>query len=111
VTEPLNPALVRAKIIWEGVDRLPVMAANQFLVQLSASEPQNMVSDVVLTVGYLAPPLLLGTEEEQREAAAQLDHVSVQPVARFSIPLGKAAELAQVLQGFLERVEAARQQS
>ena len=102
--------MVQARITWEGVDRLPVLAANQFLVQLSASEPQNLVSDIILTVGYLAPPVLIGTEEEQMQAAAQLDHLNVQPVARFAIPLAKATELGQVLQGFLQRIEATREQ-
>jgi len=102
--------MVRAQLAWEDVDRLPVLAANQFLLQLSVSEPQNTVSDVVLTVGYLAPPLLLGTPEEQRAAAAALERVTVRPIARFSIPIGKATELGQVLQGFLERVEEGRQQ-
>ncbi len=101
---------MRAQVVWGDLNRLPVLAANQFLIQLSVSEPQITGSEVVLTIGYLAPPLLLGTPEEQREAAAALDHLTVSPVARFSIPIGKAAELAQVVQGFLQHVEAGRQQ-
>jgi len=109
VTEQPNQALVRAKVAWEGVDRVPVLAANQFLLQ-SVSAVGEPDSAVVLTVGYLAPPLLLGTPEEQRQAAAALDQVNVNPVARFSISTRKAAELAQVIQGFLQNMEAGDQQ-
>ena len=100
--------MVRAKIVWEGVDRVPVLAANQFLLQ-SVSEGEDPLAGVVLTVGYLAPPVLLGTPEEQREAASALDHVNVNPVARFSLSATKAAELAKVIQDFLQRMEAGRQ--
>jgi hypothetical protein len=102
--------MVRAQLDWEDIDRLPVLAANQFLMQLSVSEPEITGSEVVLTVGYLAPPLLLGTPEQQQEAAAALDRLTVHPVGRFSIPIGKAAELARVIQELLQRVEAARRQ-
>jgi hypothetical protein len=102
--------MVRARLVWEDADRLPVLAANQFLVQLSVIEPEITAADVVLTVGYLAPPVFLGTPEEQQEAAASVDHLTVRPAARFSIPIAKAGELARVIQELLARAEAARQQ-
>jgi hypothetical protein len=102
--------MVRAQLVWEDVDSLPVLAANQFLVQLSVIEPQITAADVVLTVGYLAPPVFLGTPEEQQQAAASVDRLAVRPVGRFSIPLAKAGELARIIQDLLQRAEAARQQ-
>lgn len=102
--------MVRAQVVWDDVDRLPVYAANQFLVQLSVSEPQNPTSEVVLTVGYLPPPVFLGTPEEQQEAAARVEHVTVRPVARFSMSVSKAGDLAQILQGLLNRLDPSGQQ-
>lgn len=110
MTEPLGPATVRAQLTWGDLDSLPVLAANQFIVQLSATEAPNTPSDIVLTVGYLAPPLLIGTLEEQQQAAAAVDHLTVRPVARFSVPTAKAAELARLLQDVVQRVEATRRQ-
>jgi hypothetical protein len=111
VTEPLTPAVLRARVVWEEIDRVPVFAANQFVVQMAMSEAQGAFSEVVLTVGYLPPPLLVGTPEEQREAATAIDHVTVRPIARFSVPAAKATELAQLIQGLLQGVQAAGQQS
>ena len=103
--------MFRARVVWEEVDRAPVFAANQFALQVGLSEVEGAVSEVVLTVGYLPPPLLMGTPEEQREAAAAIDHVTVRPIARFSVPVAKAAELSQLLQGFLQGVHAGGQQT
>lgn len=102
--------MVRAQLDWEDLDRLPVLAANQFLVQLSVVEPQTTAAEVVLTVGYLAPPVFLGSPEEQQQAATALDRLTVRPAGRFSIPIAKAAELARIIQDLLQRAEAARQQ-
>jgi hypothetical protein len=103
--------MVRAQTTWGDVDNVPVFAANQFLLQLSATDPELIKSDLLLTVGFASPPVLFGTPEELQEAAASVERVTVRPVARFSIPLGKAAELSQVLQEFVQQVQqAARQQ-
>jgi hypothetical protein len=56
-------------------------------------------------VGQQREPVA-GTPEEQREAAAALDHLNVHAVGRFSIPAGKAAELAQAMQELLQQMEA-----
>ena len=41
---------------------------------------------------------------------AALNHLNVHTVGRFSIPAGKAAELAAIIQDLLQRVEAGGQQ-
>jgi hypothetical protein len=109
VTEPIRVDL-RAQITWGDVESLPVLAASHFLVQAAVVDPANP-GDIVLTVGYLQPPVLLGTEEQQRTAAAALDHVTVRPVARFSIPRARAAELATLVQTMLHATQAGGQQS
>ena len=87
-----------------------MLAASQFVVQ-SLANPDEPGSGVLLTVGYVAPPLILGTPEEQQTALAALDHVNVRPIARFAFSIGKAAELAQIIQDVVHRMEAGGQQS
>ena len=112
VTEQQIQANVRAQIAWrdEDLNRLPVLAANQFAVQLS-NEAGDPVPSVLLTVGHVAPPRLWGTPEEQRTAAAAVESVNVQPLARFSMSAKKAAEFAGLLQSLVQQIEAGRQQT
>ena len=100
---------MRAQIVWEDVDRVPVLAANQFILQVAAVDSPDDITDAVLTIGYLPPPVILGTPEEQQAAAAALERVTVRPSARFVVPIKKAAELAQLIQELVQRVEAAKQ--
>lgn len=112
VSEQPTQLSVRATISWrdEDLNRLQVLAANQFAVQLS-NEADDPVPSVLLTVGYVAPPLLLGTPEERQTAAAAVENVNVQPLARFSISAKKAVEFAGVLQSLVQQIEAGRQQT
>jgi hypothetical protein len=103
--------MVQAQLSWENLDQVPVFAANQFIAQLEVSDPQQGPPALVLTAGYLAPPLLPGTPEEQRNAAAALKRLTVRPIARFSIPAARAAELAQIIQDLFQRLEAGGQQT
>jgi hypothetical protein len=112
VTEQPTRTNVRAKLSWRDEDlyRLPVLAANQFAVQLS-NEEGDPTPSVILTVGHVSPPLLLGTPEEQQAAAAAVESVNVTPLARFKLSAAKAAEFAGVLQNLMQQVEDNRQQS
>jgi hypothetical protein len=99
-------------VSWRGEDlfRLPVLAANQFAVQLSTEEGEPTPS-VILTIGHVSPPMFLGTPEEQEAAAAGVENVDVLPLARFKLSAAKAAEFAGLLQTLMQQIEASRQQS
>jgi hypothetical protein len=107
VSEPIS-AQVQAPLAWGDVANVPVLAANQFIVQV-AVDAQN-VAELILTVGHLAPPVLLGTPEQQQAAAAALTQLTVRPVARFSVPIAKAAELAKVIESQTQGTENRGQQ-
>jgi hypothetical protein len=103
VPEPIR-SQIQAQVSWAAADELPVLAASHFLVQTSITDGDNP-KDLVLTIGYLPPPSFTGTPEEVRDAVATLDRVSVRPIARFSVPLGKATDLRDILAQMLEVVE------
>ena len=96
---------MHAQVVWGDTDNLPVTAASHFIVQGAVTDPQD-VHDLVLTVGYLPPPVFLGTPDQQREAAAAVTRVTVNPIARFSIPVARARELAQLMQNMIQAIEA-----
>lgn len=87
---------MQAQLVWGDVDALPVLAASHFLMQTAVHDAPN-VKDIILTVGYLAPPFIQGTPDQVQEIAVNMDQITVRPVARFSIPATKAADLAQLL--------------
>lgn len=88
----------------------PVLACNQFMASLSvpADAGRGMPTGVLMTLGYLAPPSLLGSEEEQIAQANQIDVLEIEPLGRFSIPLEHVVELRDALNQILDRVDRAR---
>lgn len=89
--------MLRARLVWGDVDSLPVLAANQFIIQVAQETVQGSPT-VLLTLGYVAPPVLLGTPEQQREAAAAVEQLTIRPVARFTVPAERMLELSQLVQ-------------
>jgi hypothetical protein len=93
---------LRAQVVWGDVDSLPVLAVNQFVIQVAQENEQGPPS-VLLTLGHVAPPIVLGTPEQQREGVAAVEQLTVRPVARFSIPADRMMELARLLQNLPEQ--------
>ncbi len=84
-------SLIRVPITYIGLDDMPVLFANNFVVQHEQTE-------FILTAGQLVPPVLLGTTEERLEQAKQLGYVGVRVVARLALTRDRVTELIQVLQ-------------
>ena len=102
MTEPNG--IVPISIIWPEVEEEPVYRANQFLGQLGPG-PNGAPEEFVLTLGYVAPPVLLGSPEEQSASFGALGAISVKTLARVSMSRGRLAELANVLQAALAQYE------
>lgn len=79
-----------------GFDETPILYANHFIAQ---SEGR----DFILTVGQVAPPLLLGSREERWEQARLLSSVSVKVVARVAMNRERVAQLIDLLEHQLRR--------
>ncbi len=86
-----EPETFTAQVAWIGADDVPVLFANQFVVQIDRGE-------VFVTIGQLVPPALLGTEEQRREQAAQIQYIPIKPVARIAMTPNRLTELISVLE-------------
>jgi hypothetical protein len=86
-------------LIWPDVDEQSVYRANQFLGQLSPGPgPDGAPEEFVLTIGYVSPPVMLGSAEEQAATMNALGAVSVRTLARVSMSRGRLQELIGILQ-------------
>lgn len=91
---------VRVPLEWEGLEQTPIVFANQFVAQFNQDE-------FYLTVGQAAPPPLFGTKEERWQQAQRIEHVGVQPLARFGLTRSRLDELIDVLTEIRDRSEQA----
>jgi len=87
---------VNVSLVWAGVDELPVHASNQALVQLNPGADGRPES-IVLTLGFVAPPVVLGTPAEQHLAMKALGGIAVRPLVRTAMSISRAKELVEVL--------------
>jgi hypothetical protein len=85
-------------VIWVGLDDVPIMFANQFVIQGAGSE-------LTLTIGQLAPPMLLGSEDERRQQAEAISYIPVKPLSRVSLTTERLAELIDVLSQHQEQMQ------
>lgn len=86
-------------LVYAGLEDSPVLWANNFVVQYQPDE-------FTLTFGQLVPPMLIGTEEEQRAQARQLSYVPIQVVGRFALTRGRLEQLNRLLTEHLARFPA-----
>lgn len=88
-----------------GGDETPMLYANHFVIQ-------NQQNEFILTAGQIAPPMLMGTDEEKAEQLEQVDYVPVKVVARIVVTETRLKELIDVLQtnlkGYQERTRGGR---
>jgi hypothetical protein len=90
VAESDQDDTVSIPIVFVGGDEMPVLYTNQFVIQLDGQS-------LILTAGQLTPPILIGSNDEQREQAKQLSYVPVRVVARLAITRDQAAVLSKLL--------------
>lgn len=91
-------------LTWVGPDEVPVVMANHFISQFHDD-------GFVLTFGQVAPPIILGSEEQQREQLEALAFVPVRPLARFALTEQRVRELIKLLTDNLAVYEARQENS
>lgn len=93
-----EPEYIQVRVAWIGVDETPIQFVNQVLAQFSENE-------FIVTLGQIAPPVMLGDEQERREQAESLEYIPVTPVARLALTPAGMRDLVQVLSSNLETYE------
>jgi hypothetical protein len=91
-----QPEEIRIPLVWDGLDEIPVIFANQFLIQ-------HLPGEFVLTLCTFVNPPLLGSPEEQEEQAKKLTEIAVKVHGRYALTRRRMVELIQVLQENLEK--------
>jgi hypothetical protein len=94
----LGPVPVKVPVVFIGIEDVPILYVNQFVLSF---QPQEFI----LTMGQLAPPILLGSEEEQREQAGQLDYVPIKVVGRVGMNRRRLVDLIALLEKQLQRYD------
>lgn len=92
---------------WSGASSLPVLAANQLLVQLDIQNDGHL-AELILTIGHASPPPITGTPEEQAEKAKEVKSVAVTPLARVSLASGRLDEWIDLLVNTRKQMQAMR---
>jgi hypothetical protein len=91
-----TPDVTSVPLSWLGVEDLAILAANQIVVQVVAK------NEFVVMFGQVAPPILLGSEEEVREQLRTISFAPVKPVARLGLTRQRIQELVDLLTRQLE---------
>jgi hypothetical protein len=86
---------VELKVDWTGIEDVPLLVANQFVVQFHEGA-------FVLSLGQVTPPVLVGTPEQRKADAQDLESVPVKGVARVYLTRQRLEELVQGLQSTLD---------
>ena len=89
---------VEVPLAWTGLDSLDALTANEFLITPDAHD------DLLhLTVGFVSPPVLMGSDDEQMQQLRDLRYVTVRALGRFALTHDRARRLADILNESLER--------
>jgi len=89
---------IQLPIAYLGVEETPIVFANQFAIQ-------HFQNEFIITIGQIAPPILVGSPEERREQAKNVGYIPVTIVGRFSLTKERIRELIGALQENLSNYE------
>jgi hypothetical protein len=88
--------------VWTGAESHPILFANAFAVQFDVDLGAH-----VLTIGQVMPPALLGTPDEVREQAEQIDFITIETLTRVAFTPQRMQELIAFLQANVDQRERA----
>jgi len=80
----------------------PILFANQFVVQTQDDA-------ILLTVGQVQFPILLGGIEDQIAQAQQLSYLPITVIARLALTRAKIQELSDALQEHIRKFDSQHQ--
>jgi len=92
------------EVSWAAVLESRVEAANAFYVQL-VTDQKGQPAELILNAGFLPPAPTWGELPQQLAQANAISSVSVQPVVRLAISLGRGRELRDVLDSIVKALD------
>ncbi len=101
---PDAPQILQVPLSWVGYDEVPILYANHFLIQFTPEE------SFMVGVGQAAPPALVGTPEQIKAQAEQIEYVPVRTLARIGLTPSKVKELIAALEAGLRNFERTSEQ-
>ena len=103
MSSPSDPQPRDIRISWVGYEEMPIVYANQFLMQY---QPEG---GFVLGIAQATPPALIGDADEIAAQIESLDFVAARTLLRAAVTEHKARELIALLQAGLSKAEEIRQ--
>lgn len=93
-SKPEDDGGVSVPLVYVGIDETPIEFMNQFVVQVQGEE-------FILTLGSVAPPLIIAnTPEERRRQAEAVRFAPVRVLGRYGMTRQRLGELVEVLTRF-----------
>ena len=89
-------------LVWDNLDSVPVLFANQFIIQ-------HYQDEFILTVGQMVLPPILGDEQAREAQLQEIERVSVKPLARIAFTRARLVELVAALEGQKEKYDRIQQ--
>lgn len=86
-------------LTWIGIEDVPILTINQMVGQALTRQ------EYIVTLGQVAPPVLLGTEEQRRQQMEMLTFAAVKPVARIGLTRRRVEELIRILTEILDNAD------
>ena len=90
------------------VGMAPPQVSNVFLTQV-VPDPDGQPGLVVISAGYVGPPLVSGTPDQQRAQMAEIEAnggvLPVFPLARFAMTRNRTQELRDLLTQLLDSMD------
>ncbi len=84
------------EIVFDGVEDVPLLLANAFLLQ--GSDSPNLC---ILNIGQYATPIISGTTEDRAEVLRDMPAFHAKTIARIVLTSDKLAALADILNQFV----------
>lgn len=86
------PESVSVPLVWVGFNDETIKTASIFACQIYAE------NEIILTVGQVTPPMILGDAEQRAAQAQALPFAQVRTLAKFGLTVSRAEKLISVLQ-------------
>jgi len=89
-------------IAYVGLEELTIAHANHFVLQISPPD------QFILVIGQVAPPLILGDEDESRQQLEQIAYIPAKPLARVALTQARVEELRDLCERQLKLLDSLR---